>query len=161
MSSISKLTLSVSSSHLFYMTENSRQKFKYLENKKTFSDEIKSIFDHFWKTNNKFFFSKMRVRLWCINLQQTIFYSTSKKQTRSIWKTSNVKKQRLPHRKLVKLLIPPNRKAINCKATHIKSFVHGQPPASQKYFLILCMNFDCLQMKEKNKNSKKAFDCDK
>ena len=91
-----------------------------------------------------------------------MFYSTSKKQTRSIQKTSNVKNQQLPNRKLLKLLIPPNCKAINCKASHLKSFVHGQPPASQKHFLILCMNFDyCLQMKEKNKNNKKAFNCDK
>ena len=47
------------------------------------------------------------------------------------------------------------------KASHIKSFAHGQPPASQKHFLILCMNFDyCLQTEEKNKNNKKAFNCD-
>ena len=48
----------MSPSHFFYMTEKSRQKFKYLENKKTFSNEIKSIFHHFWKANNKIFFSK-------------------------------------------------------------------------------------------------------
>ena len=30
-----------------YMTEKSKQKFKYLENKKSFQDEIKSIFHHF------------------------------------------------------------------------------------------------------------------
>ena len=30
-----------------YMTEKSKQKFKYLENKKGFQDEIKSIFHHF------------------------------------------------------------------------------------------------------------------
>ena len=29
------------------MTKNLRQEFKYLENKKNFEDEIKSIFDHF------------------------------------------------------------------------------------------------------------------
>ena len=28
------------------------------------------------------------------------------------------------------------------KASHIKSFVHGHPPASRKYFLIYRMNFD-------------------
>ena len=27
----------------------SRQKFKYLKNKESFQDEIKSIFDHFWR----------------------------------------------------------------------------------------------------------------
>ena len=31
------------------MPKKSRQKFKYLENEKSFSDEIKSIFDHFWR----------------------------------------------------------------------------------------------------------------
>ena len=31
----------------FYMTKKSRQKFKYLENKKRFQGEIKSIFHHF------------------------------------------------------------------------------------------------------------------
>ena len=31
----------------FYMTEKSRQKFKYLENENSFQDEIKSIFHHF------------------------------------------------------------------------------------------------------------------
>ena len=30
-----------------YMTKKSRQKFKYLENRKSFSGEIKSIFHHF------------------------------------------------------------------------------------------------------------------
>ena len=29
------------------MTKKSRQKFKYLENKKSFEDEIKNIFHHF------------------------------------------------------------------------------------------------------------------
>ena len=100
-------------------------------------------------------------KFWCINLQQTIFYSTCKKQARSIWKTSNVKKQWLPNRKLVKSFTPPNCTVINFKASHIKSFAHGQPPASQKHFLILCMNFDyCLQTEEKYKNNKKAFNCD-
>ena len=32
------------------MTKKSRQKFKYLENEKSFYDEIKSIFYHFWTT---------------------------------------------------------------------------------------------------------------
>ena len=42
------------------------------------------------------------------------------------------------------------------KASHSKSFVHGHPPASQKYFLIYHTNFVyCLQTKEKNKNKKK------
>ena len=40
------------------MIENSRQKFKYLENEMNFYDEIKSIFDHFWRAtieaNNNF-----------------------------------------------------------------------------------------------------------
>ena len=31
----------------FYMTEKSRQKFKYLENKKRFEGEMKNIFHHF------------------------------------------------------------------------------------------------------------------
>ena len=31
----------------FYMIKKSRQKFKYLENKKSFKDEIKNIFHHF------------------------------------------------------------------------------------------------------------------
>ena len=31
----------------FYMTKTSRQKFKHLENKKSFSDKIESIFHHF------------------------------------------------------------------------------------------------------------------
>ena len=33
----------------FYLTKKSRQKFKYLDNKKSFRDEIKSIFHHFLK----------------------------------------------------------------------------------------------------------------
>ena len=41
------------------MPKKSRQKIKYLENEKSFSDEIKSIFHHFWRTifeaNKKFF----------------------------------------------------------------------------------------------------------
>ena len=48
------------------------------------------------------------------------------------------------------------------KASYIKSFVYGHPPASRKYFLTYRMNFDhCLQTKEKNKNNKKTFNCDK
>ena len=31
------------------MIDNSRQKFKYIENKKSFKDEIKSVFHHFQK----------------------------------------------------------------------------------------------------------------
>ena len=31
------------------MTKKSRQKFKYLENEKRVYDEIKSIFNHFWR----------------------------------------------------------------------------------------------------------------
>ena len=45
------------------MTKKSRQKFKYLENKKSFEDEINSIFHHFKgllvmqiKSNIKIFF---------------------------------------------------------------------------------------------------------
>ena len=41
------------------MTKKSRQKFKYVENEKSFWDEIKNIFHYFWKTsieaNNNFF----------------------------------------------------------------------------------------------------------
>ena len=41
------------------MTKKSRQKLKYLENEKSFWDEIKSIFYHFWRViievNKKFF----------------------------------------------------------------------------------------------------------
>ena len=32
---------------IFYLTKKSRQKFKYLENKKSFQGEIKTIFHHF------------------------------------------------------------------------------------------------------------------
>ena len=36
----------------------------------------------------------------------------------------------------------------------IKSFIHGHPPAAQKYFLIYPMNFDyCQQTKEKKKST--------
>ena len=51
-----------------------------------------------------------------------------------------------------------NAFSLQCyKATHIKSFVHDHPPASQKYFLIYYMNFDyCMQTKEKKtKGTKK------
>ena len=42
-----------------------------------------------------------------------------------------------------------------CQACHIKSFIHGHLPESQKYFLIYHMNFDyCLQTKEKKKQIK-------
>ena len=41
------------------MSKNSRQKFKYLENEKSFEDKIKSIFHHFGRAiieaNKKFF----------------------------------------------------------------------------------------------------------
>ena len=44
------------------MTEKLRQKFTYLENEKSFYDEIKSIFHNFWGTiieaNNKIFFGR-------------------------------------------------------------------------------------------------------
>ena len=44
----------------FYLPKKSRQKFKYLENEKSFYNEIKSIFHQFWRavieTNKKFFF---------------------------------------------------------------------------------------------------------
>ena len=44
------------------MTKKSRQKFKYLENEKSFYDEIKNIFHHFWRAiieaNNKIFFGR-------------------------------------------------------------------------------------------------------
>ena len=53
------------------------------------------------------------------------------------------------------------KKSITNKASQIKSFIHGHPPTSQKYFLINSMNFEYyLQTKEKNKN-KKTFNCDK
>ena len=45
---ILKLSLSFQSSRFFNMTKKSRQKFKYLENEKSFKDEI-SIFQHFWR----------------------------------------------------------------------------------------------------------------
>ena len=49
------------------MAKNSRQNLKYLENDKSFYDEIKSIFHHFQrafiKANKKKFFWKVRVRL--------------------------------------------------------------------------------------------------
>ena len=41
---ILKLTISFWSSYFFYMTKKSRQKVEYLENEKSFSDEIKSTF---------------------------------------------------------------------------------------------------------------------
>ena len=47
---------------LFYMTKKSRQKLKYLENEKSFYDEIKSIFHHFLRafieTNKTNFFGR-------------------------------------------------------------------------------------------------------
>ena len=42
-----KLSLSFLSSRFFYMTKRSGQKFKYLEDEKTFKDEIKCIFHDF------------------------------------------------------------------------------------------------------------------
>ena len=45
---ILKLSLSFQSSRFFNMTKKSRQKFKHLENEKSFKDEI-SIFQHFWR----------------------------------------------------------------------------------------------------------------
>ena len=48
------------------------------------------------------------------------------------------------------------------KASHIKSFVHGHPPASWKYFLIYRMNLDyCQQTKEKKQKQLKTFNSDK
>ena len=44
------------------MPKKPRQKFKYLENKKSFEDQIKSILHHFWRAvieaDNNFFFGK-------------------------------------------------------------------------------------------------------
>ena len=58
--SIMKLTLMFQSSCFFYMIKKSRQKFKYLDNEKTFYDELKSIFHHFQsaliEANKAFFF---------------------------------------------------------------------------------------------------------
>ena len=55
--SIMKLTLI---SCFFYMIKKSRQKFKYLDNEKSFYDELKSIFHHFQsafiEANKTFFF---------------------------------------------------------------------------------------------------------
>ena len=49
------------------MTKISRQKFKYLENEKSFQDETKSIFHHFERAfieaNKNNFFWKVRVGL--------------------------------------------------------------------------------------------------
>ena len=46
----------------FYMTNKSRQKFKYLENEKRFYAEVKSIFGHFSRTfieaNKTIFFGR-------------------------------------------------------------------------------------------------------
>ena len=46
------------------MPKKSRQKLKYLENKKRFEDEIKSIFHHFWRAaieaNKKFWESDFK-----------------------------------------------------------------------------------------------------
>ena len=46
------------------MPKKSRQKFKYLENEKSFYDEIKSIFHNFWRAiieaNNKKFYWKVK-----------------------------------------------------------------------------------------------------
>ena len=44
-----KLILSFWSSRFCYMTKKSRQKFKYLENRKSFWREMKSIFHHFYR----------------------------------------------------------------------------------------------------------------
>ena len=38
------------SSIFFYMTKKSKQKFKHLENRKSFQDEKKSIFHNLWRT---------------------------------------------------------------------------------------------------------------
>ena len=44
------------------MTKKSRQKFKYLENEKSFEDELKSIFHQFYRAfneaNNTIFFGR-------------------------------------------------------------------------------------------------------
>ena len=49
--------MSFKSSRFFYITKNSRQKLKYLENEKRFYGELKSIFHHFQRafieTNKK------------------------------------------------------------------------------------------------------------
>ena len=57
-----KLTLSFYSSRFSYMTKKSWQTLKYLENKKSFEDQMKDIFHHFWRAfsqaNNTFFFGR-------------------------------------------------------------------------------------------------------
>ena len=63
---ILKLSLYFWSSSFFNMTKKSRQKLKYLENKKNCSDEIKSIFHHFERAFNKVSttnFLEVKVRL--------------------------------------------------------------------------------------------------
>ena len=77
------------------MTKESRQKFKYLDNKKSFWDEIKSIFHNFWraiKTNKK------NVERWEPNFKFTYLpsernlekqkkqWSSRKKTNKSNWK---------------------------------------------------------------------------
>ena len=47
-----------------YMTKKSRQKLKYLENKKSFWSEIKSLFHHFKGLSVVKIVSDLRVRLW-------------------------------------------------------------------------------------------------
>ena len=50
------------------MPKKSRQKFKYLENEKSFKDELKSIFRHFWRviieTNKKNFFWRVLFKIY-------------------------------------------------------------------------------------------------
>ena len=61
------------------MTKMSREKFKYLQKEKSFYDEIKSIFHHFYgafiEANKKKCFWKVRVRLQ--NLSKSIIFTCS------------------------------------------------------------------------------------
>ena len=57
-----------------YITKKSRQKFKYLENKKSFQQEIKSIFHHFKKAfSSQKIVSNLAMRLQIYNLVRFSF----------------------------------------------------------------------------------------
>ena len=45
-----EINLAFLTSPFLHMTEESKRKFKYLNNEKNFSDEIKNIFYNFWRT---------------------------------------------------------------------------------------------------------------
>ena len=93
------------------MPKKSIQKFKYLENEKGFSHEIKNIFHHFWRAiierNKKNFFWKLRVRLY---MSKAISQYLLQTKLLSVYPSHHNRKNCIYHTYIYILLQIPKRK---------------------------------------------------